>query len=150
MKLTLIPVAQIDARHYRTTAGLVTYPVYPPSPRGFALRRQRIAAGLGLRVCATSLGISAYDLSKLQTGEATLSDDDWALLNEAMVKVCRQFCITCGEPHGWMPAEPIECRQCDIDRAGGVCGCCKRQVEPFLDRAGEDHEPNCRVARRTP
>lgn len=53
-------------------------PVYPPSPRGEALRAARIAAGLTLRHGARLLGISPTQLSGLQEGSLVLaSEAEW-------------------------------------------------------------------------
>ena len=53
-------------------------PVYPPSPRGEALRAARIAAGLTLRHSAQLLGISAAQLSGLQEGSLVLGgEEEW-------------------------------------------------------------------------
>lgn len=52
--------------------------VYPPSPRGEALRSLRRKIPLSSREAAAKIGISGAELGKLERGEATLgSDQEW-------------------------------------------------------------------------
>ncbi len=46
----------------------VVLPVYPDSPGGRELRALRLRLGLGLRKCASLLGITAVELSGLERG----------------------------------------------------------------------------------
>lgn len=68
--------------------------VYSPSPRGEELRQARAGAGRrggGLVKCSRALGITAEQLSGLESGRYTLSDADW----EVALRVARE---KAGEP----------------------------------------------------
>lgn len=85
--MKLLPVAPIGTHRSAAfvcgphTSGLreIEEPTYPPSPRGDALRelRAREGAHVTIREAARLLGISAVDVSALELGRATLSDEDW-------------------------------------------------------------------------
>ena len=52
--------------------------VYPPSPRGEALRALRLKIQMNQRDASKKLGIAGVDLGRLERGEATLESDlEW-------------------------------------------------------------------------
>jgi hypothetical protein len=62
----------------------VELPEYPESTRGERLRQRRVSLGLSLGVLSERLGITPSQLSGLEYGRNTLSEEDWALvLDEA-------------------------------------------------------------------
>jgi hypothetical protein len=62
--------------------GPATFPVYPPSPMGNALRERRRESGHTLLSAAKALGMRAADLSSIETGSATLSDEVSVLIEK--------------------------------------------------------------------
>ncbi len=89
-RITPIPVAPIavrksgafvectDAR--KSGYQMVDWPVYPPSPRGEAVRELRMRTALGLGSAARLFGVSVVTWSGLERGGVTLSDGDWELV----------------------------------------------------------------------
>lgn len=85
--MKIIPVSPTGTRQSLAfvcgvrTGGLreVTEPVYPPSPRGAALRelRAREGAHVTLGEAARLMGVRPSELSSLELGRATLSAEDW-------------------------------------------------------------------------
>lgn len=55
---------------------------YPPSPEGKSLRDERRRLDMGLRQAAKALGISAAQLSSLETGQATC---DWEVARKMLL-----------------------------------------------------------------
>lgn len=53
---------------------------YPPSPTGERLRVERVEARLNLRDLALLLGLRASDVSDLERGRQTLSEQDWGVV----------------------------------------------------------------------
>lgn len=53
--------------------------VYPPSPRGKALRELRVNEGPFMSMCNVGrlLGLSAVQVSSLESGSATLDEPEW-------------------------------------------------------------------------
>jgi len=94
IKVTPLPVPPIGKRH---AAGFVDYAdgtggiaawtesVYPPSPRGEALRTLRQARGFYLGDFARRLGLRTVELCDVERGRMTLSEEDWELV-ERMLK----------------------------------------------------------------
>ena len=94
-RVTLIPVAPIGTERSMAFVNPggpreVELDVYPPSPRGDALRNLRVGCDLGLRECARALGLSPVDVSALENGRATLSADDWCELFVAVGAAWRE------------------------------------------------------------
>ena len=86
--MTLLPVASAGTRFAMTSRGTIIEPVYPPSPRGEALRVWRVrTADMTLRDGAAALGLSAVDLSDLEAGRATLSEEDWNALDKMRARL---------------------------------------------------------------
>ena len=78
LPLALIPVAPTGSAPCVTSHGVRETLQYPPSPRGEALRRWRVfEADKTLRQGAALLGLRAPELSALEGGYATLSDEGW-------------------------------------------------------------------------
>ncbi len=50
---------------------------YPASPRGERLRTQRVAAGVGLRDAGRAFNMTPVELSGLERGTYTLTDEQW-------------------------------------------------------------------------
>lgn len=67
-----------------TGGGLAEVDHYEGTVEGDRLRACRVAVGLGLREAAKRVGLSALDLSCLETGRVTLSPEDWRSLLEKM------------------------------------------------------------------
>ena len=87
MKLTLIDVPAIGSQRAMTHVHhadkphgweYTTVAAYPHSPRGGELLRLRLDhATLTRRQVATALGIEPWEHSALESGTATLSDEEW-------------------------------------------------------------------------
>ncbi len=94
-RVTLLPVAPIGTRttlafvnRGEGRGGLeeVTLDVYPEASvaRGRAFREYRVRIGRSLREAAQLLGLHAVDVSSLERGAATLSEDEWGLALETL------------------------------------------------------------------
>lgn len=55
-------------------------PIYPDSPHGSQLRAARMEPYRNLRETGRLLGLTAEQISGLETGRYTLSDEDWTEL----------------------------------------------------------------------
>jgi hypothetical protein len=63
----------------------VDLPVYPPSPRGEALRALRVDLRIGLREAATAMGLSAVELGEIERGVSVPEEEaSWAWLEAAL------------------------------------------------------------------
>ncbi len=87
--LTLIPIAPrstapCPAFVMREGRGcrleMVSTPSHAATPEGDALRALRLSRNLSLRDAATLCALSIVDLSGLEHGRYTLSDEDWQAL----------------------------------------------------------------------
>ena len=60
-------------------------PVYPPSPRGDAIRELRKSLELSLREAAYALAVTPSELSGLEFGRLAWSERDWDAAYTALV-----------------------------------------------------------------
>ena len=76
-----VPVAPIGtAPHTALINGrcdTIEFSVYPPTPRGAALRALRVSLSVGLRRAARALGMSELELSGLERGCDTIAETEW-------------------------------------------------------------------------
>jgi hypothetical protein len=71
---------------YRThTFELLTFPTYPQSLNGRALRVIRTQCEVSMGAAARALGITVVEQSGLERGSKTLSDADWLEVFRSMV-----------------------------------------------------------------
>jgi hypothetical protein len=64
--------------------GPVERPVYPESPLGEALRKERVRRSLGLGEFARAVGLTPVQLSALEHGKAKTTPEGWAALGRAL------------------------------------------------------------------
>ncbi len=79
-------IAFVCARHGGAGPRSVEEEVYPEASvaRGRAFRDERLRRGHSLFEAARLLSVSPVQLSSLERGEATLSEDDWAVALETL------------------------------------------------------------------
>lgn len=82
-RTTFAHVNRGDQPHY---FGFIEIDAYPPHPRGTALRDLRVAAGVGLREASKRLGLSAVDLSGVEMGSKTFTDEAMWGAAEALLR----------------------------------------------------------------
>lgn len=69
----------------------IDQPVYPPSPEGEKLRKERQRAGLGLGEGARALGLSAMEMSQLERGSRRFElAYDWIRAREVLTREGRR------------------------------------------------------------
>ena len=76
MKIALHPIDRAPDRE-------ITLPDWTPTHEGTRLRAERVERREGLRECAERIGLSAAQLSALESGIQTLSAEEWVAVLEA-------------------------------------------------------------------